>query len=135
MRRASPAHEEIVALNRSRMPKRLSAVQLDSQDGSLDWPAVLRRPQFEGLRSQLDRLFAERALRPYEAGLGSPNYHQIEHLTREFRQRLQAKVHKLSADDFINGNKFLKSLAYEARFGLDSETAESTRYAPSGVVQ
>jgi hypothetical protein len=131
-RRPPPTHDEIVALNRSRMPKRLSADQFDAEQGSLRWPAVLRRPQFEELRSELDGLFVERALYPYDAGQGSRNLHDVEHLTREFRRRLQAIIHELSGDEFITGNRFLKSLAYEARFGSGSKPEETSGTAGIG---
>jgi hypothetical protein len=120
-RRAAIRHEgssrdETVAFNRSRTPKRLSPDQFDPQRGTLHWPTVLETTEFAELRGQLDHLFAERALHPYKTGQGALNRGEVEHLTREFRQRLQVRVHDLSANDFITADRFLKSLAYEARF-------------------
>jgi hypothetical protein len=120
------------------MPKRLSADQFDAKECSLRWPVVLQRPQFEDLRSELDGLFVERVLYPYDAGQGSSNRREIEHLTHEFRNRLHAMIHKLTGNEFITGDRFLKSLAYEARFGAGSdlaETSETEGYTTSGLVR
>lgn len=128
-RRPAPTHDEIVAFNQSRTPQRLSADQFDAQQGSLRWPTVLEVPEFAELRARLDKLFAERALHPYNAGQGSPNCQQIQHVTDEFRHRLQAMIHELTADEFIAGNKFLKSLTCEARFDSVSKPAEASKSA------
>ncbi|HUY33828.1 MAG TPA: hypothetical protein VMV69_13850 [Pirellulales bacterium] len=119
MRRPAPTPEEIIAFNQARIPDRLSPEQLDpgqGGQGSLHWPAVLRGSEFDELRSRLDGLFAERALHPYDAGLGSANYRQIRHLTDKIRDRLKSSIGQITPDEFIVGNRFLKSLSYEARF-------------------
>ncbi len=99
---------------------------------------MLRRPQFKHLRSELDELFAERAMYPYDAGRGSANRREVEHLTHQFRNRLRAMIHKLTGNEFVTGNKFLKSLAYEARFDAGSEPAETNTtagYTTAGLVR
>jgi len=90
----------------------LSADELDSQDGHLLWPEVLQATAFADVRSQLDALFIERALRP---GQGSETCLQIQQVTNEFHKRLKAMIRELPAKDYIAGDKFLKKISYEIR--------------------
>jgi hypothetical protein len=116
MRRPPATPEEIVAFNDLRTPARLAAEQLDARDGSLRWPAVLRGSEFDDLRIQLDGLFAERALHPYDAGLGTPNYRQIRRVADAIRGRLKSQLDQITPDEYLAGNKFLNSVGYEGRF-------------------
>jgi len=74
---------------------------------------VLQATAFADVRSQLDALFIERALRP---GQGSETYLQIQQVTNEFHKRLKAMIRELPAKDFIAGDKFLKKISYEIRY-------------------
>jgi len=123
MRRPPPTPEEIVAFNQSRTPDRLLPEQFDGQQGSLHWPAVLRGSEFDDLRTELNGLFAERALHPYDAGLGSANYRQIRHVTDAIRGRLKSQIDQITPDEYIAGNKFLKSVGYEGQFDSASNSA------------
>jgi hypothetical protein len=73
---------------------------------------VLQATAFADVRSQLDALFAERALR---AGQGSETSPQIQQVTDKFHKRLKTMIRELPAKDFIAGDKFLKKMSYEIR--------------------
>jgi len=120
----------VAASNRSRPRERLSPEEFDAQQGSLHWPEVLQASEFEDLRDRLDGLFAQRARRPDEFGLGSENSQLIEETTSEYRKRLKSNIRALPSNQFIAGDKFLKRIANEARFDAAEElvvTSESTR--------
>ena len=74
---------------------------------------MLQATAFADVRSQLDALFIERALRPDK---GSETGLQIQQLTTEFHKRLKAMIRELPAKDFIAGDKFLKKISYDIRY-------------------
>jgi hypothetical protein len=76
---------------------------------------VLQSTSFADVRSRLDALFIERALRP---GQGSETSLQIQQVTNEFHKRLKAKIRELSARDFIAGDKFLEKITYDIRYDV-----------------
>lgn len=90
----------------------LSADEFDSEQGHLLWPEVLQAKAFADVRSRLDGLFIERALRP---GQGSETGLKIQQATNEFHKRLKAMIRELPANDYIAGDKFLKKISYEIR--------------------
>jgi hypothetical protein len=74
-------------------------------------------------------VFAQRALRPEEFGLGSDNFELIQQTASEFRTRLKASIRELPCNTYMAGDKFLKRLANELRFDTLEQvaTSESTR--------
>jgi hypothetical protein len=120
------SRDALTSVNRSRSPQRLSSEQIDVARGSLHWPAGLEAAEFDDARGRLDELFALRAARPYATGKESENCRQIQEAVDEFRGLLKAKIRELSADEFIAGDKFLKSLAFEARFQVIADSVASS---------
>jgi hypothetical protein len=119
-RSKASSRASVTALNRPRTRERLSPDEIDAQRGSLRWPEVLQASEFDDLRDRLDGLFAQRALRPDEFGLGSENSQLIQETTSEYRKRLKARIRELPSNEYIAGDKFLKGLANVAR----SDTVE-----------
>jgi len=129
-RSKASSRASVTALNRSRTRDRLSPDEFDAQRGSIRWPEVLQVTEFDDLRERLDELFAQRALRPDEFGLGSENSQLIQETTSEYRKRLKANIHELPSNEYIAGDKFLKGLANGARFDAVEKqvaTSQSTR--------
>ncbi|OYV67044.1 MAG: hypothetical protein B7Z72_10280 [Gemmatimonadetes bacterium 21-71-4] len=119
-RGTAPTPEQLVAFSKSRLPERLTNEQFDPERGQIKWPQVLLRDAFAPERAALEYLFAERATRPYSAGLGTQNYREVRRVTDDMHDVLRAVLDVITPDEFIVGNKFLNSVAYEARFEPDS---------------
>jgi hypothetical protein len=96
----------------------------------LHWPVALQAAEFDDVRGRLDELFALRAARPYDTGKDTENCRQIQEAVDEFRGRLKAKIRELPAGEFIAGDKFLKSMAYEARFEVFANSVASAESSP-----
>jgi hypothetical protein len=120
---AAPTPEQSLALSRSRLPRRMSEEQLDPHGGQIKWPEILLRDEFASDRAAVERLFAERTARPYDAGRGTRNFREVRQVTDGMHDRLRSLLSAITPDEFIVGNKFLNSLAYEARFVPDSTVA------------
>jgi hypothetical protein len=120
---SAPTPEQLLAISHSRLPQRMTDEQLDRMSGQIRWPDVLDRDEFASSRAAVEHLFAERAARPYSAGRGTRNFREIHRVTDEMHDALRTLLGTITADEFIAGNKFLNSIAYEARFAPDSTTA------------
>lgn len=115
-----PTPEQLISFSKARLPDRLTADQLDQERGQIKWPQVLMREDFAPMRAALEYLFAERAAHPYSTGLGTDNYREIRGVTDDLHDMLRNLLPEFSPDEFIAGNKFVNSLAYEARFEPDT---------------
>ncbi len=118
-RRPTPSMEKLISFSNSRMPARLSAEQWDPAKAEIRWPKILTREEFAAQREALDSLFAERVKQPYSTGLGTENYREVRIVTDGMHDMLRTLIGEITPDEFIVGNKFLNSLAYEARFDSD----------------
>ncbi|HWB11872.1 MAG TPA: hypothetical protein VG826_21760 [Pirellulales bacterium] len=112
--------EQLVAFSKSRLPDRLSTDQLEAESGQIKWPQILLRDEFAPERAALEYLFAERATRPYSTGLGTQNYREVRRVTDDMHDLLRSLLDVITPDEFIVGNRFLNSVAYEARFEPDT---------------
>ena len=112
--------EQLAAFSKSRVPERLSSEQLDPERGQIKWPQVLLRDEFAPERAALEYLFAERATRPYATGIGTQNYREVRRVTDDMHDLLRNLLDMITPDEFIAGNKFINSIAHEARFEPDS---------------
>jgi hypothetical protein len=106
--------EQTAKINEARLPRRLSTSQLDPTWGSIRWPAVLQRPDFEKVRGSLDDIFAHRSTETF--GVGSPAYNEVQRLTREMRATLDEQHTTMTQMEWIQSMRFIESLAYESRF-------------------
>ncbi len=111
-----PTPEQIAAFQKAKEPVRLASNQRDPQTGALAWPLVLKRVEFEEGRNAIEELFIARATRPEMAGEGSDNYNQIIGQLEDMRTDLNAIIAQVSTRDWSLANRFLKTLASEARF-------------------
>jgi hypothetical protein len=107
--------EEVQEFNRSRLPAELSVNEFDPAHGVIEWPALLKRPEFNDDRARLEGLFSEAAADPHNAGLGTQNYRDIQNAVGQMSDKLRSEIKDVSPDEYIPSSKFLKSLAYEAR--------------------
>ncbi|MGH7135718.1 MAG: hypothetical protein ACREHD_08265 [Pirellulales bacterium] len=122
-RAPAPTPEQLVAFSKSRLPDRLSNEQLDPERGQIKWPQILLRDEFAPERAALEYLFAERATRPYSTGIGTQNYREVRRVTDDMHDILRNLLGVITPDEFIAGNKFVNSVAYEARFEPDASLA------------
>ncbi|HWB08519.1 MAG TPA: hypothetical protein VG826_04820 [Pirellulales bacterium] len=107
--------EEIQEFNRSRLPAELSANEFDPAHGVIEWPALLKRPEFADDRARVEDLFAQAAGDPHDAGLGTQNYRDIQNAVGAMNDTLHSEIKDFTPDEYIPATKFLKSLAFEAR--------------------
>lgn len=112
--------EQLASFSKSRLPDRLSEEQIDNERGQIKWPQVLLRDEFAAERAALEYLFAERATRPYNTGIGTQNYREVRRVTDDMHDMLRNLLGTITPDEFIAGNKFVNSVAYEARFEPDA---------------
>jgi hypothetical protein len=96
-------------LARQQAPERLSVSQLDPLTGTISWPVVLQRADYQVEREELERLYRERA-----TGV-QYHYDGIQTATDRFLERLKTDVNQFEPNDFIRAKKFVESLAYETR--------------------
>ncbi len=125
--RSHPTSDQIVAFNKSRDAERLNADQYDAAKGVLNWPPVLKEPEFAAQREKLESLFAERMGDPGNAGLGTHNYRETQRAVNEMHDALHAKIDQISADEYIAASKFLRSVGYESRFAPESNLASAQK--------
>lgn len=125
MRIPPPTPEQVISFNKARLPDRLTPDQLDQERGQIKWPQVLLRDEFATERAALEYLFAERSARPYSTGLGTQNYREIRRVTDDLHDVLRSLIDQITADEFIAGNKFINSVAYEGRFEPDTSLAKN----------
>jgi len=94
-------------------PPRLSRYGLCGEGRSLPWPALLRGEEFGQLRSELDRLFAERTAG--DCGPGSQFFHDVHILTEQMATMLRQRVREVAPAEYMAAKKFIAALAYEAQ--------------------
>jgi hypothetical protein len=107
--------EQIQEINHARLPAELSANEFDPAHGVIEWPALLRRPEFADKRAHVEELFAQAVADPHEAGLGTQNYRDIRDAIGDMSDDLHSEIGHFTPDEYIAASKFLKSLAFEAR--------------------
>lgn len=107
--RPSPlSMESYVRLARQQAPDPLSTSQLDALSGAIGWPAALRKPEYDALRQQLDKLFQQRAG-------GFLDYQGIHDTCEKMLTLLKAEVMALPSNEYLAARKFIESLDYTAR--------------------
>jgi hypothetical protein len=106
--------EQIRQMARDAAPDRLSSLQLSPTSGQIQWPEALLRPEFDKLRPELERTFANRTVA--NSGVGSSSETAITRLTKTMQRDLKAKIKEMPISEYMVAKNFLRSLAYEARF-------------------
>jgi hypothetical protein len=107
--------EAIDDFNHARLPAPLSANQFDPAKGVIEWPGVLNRKEFNDGRARLEGLFTDAAADPRSSGLGTQNYRAIQTTIGEMSDKLHSEIRQFKPDEYLAANRFLKSLAFEAR--------------------
>ncbi|HUY31588.1 MAG TPA: hypothetical protein VMV69_02335 [Pirellulales bacterium] len=105
---------QLIDLNESRLPRRLTAEQWQPTIGLILWPAPLRGEEHATDRARFEQRFAERT--PEDSGIGGAGYGEVRRLTRRMRDQLARRVRELSVEELTVARKFIENLAYEARF-------------------
>jgi hypothetical protein len=114
--------EQAAQINQSRLPRRLTPSDLDPMWGSIRWPAVLERPEFETMREQFGDIFAHRSEEPF--GVGSAVYSRTQCLAHAMRAVLDEHRTSMSQMEWIQAMRFIESLAYETRFASDQTAGQ-----------
>lgn len=107
-------HDQAIRLAKAGMPPRLPSTQLDPVTGHIQYPLALTAKFFEPYRSELDKLFADRA-----ASGGSLQYEQyqaIQQTVGRFIDALKDHIDEFSSSDYGRARTFLDSIANESRF-------------------
>jgi hypothetical protein len=106
--------EQAIRMAKMAAPPRLGSTQLDPVTGHIDYPRALMSSIYESYRTQLDKLFSDRA-----ASGGSTQYEeyqQIQKVISQFIEALKQQVKATPAGDYGAARTFLDSLANEMRF-------------------
>ena len=107
-------HEQMIRMAKMGLPPRLGSTQLDPVTGHIEYPLALTSKQFAPYRSDLDKLFAERA--SSGGSMQYEQYQQIQQTVSKFIDVLKENVDNYSASDYGRARTFLDSIANEARF-------------------
>ena len=110
-----PTQEQLIRMSKQQMPNRLAPNQLDPVTGELEWPTALQSEPFSDYRTQLEKLFSERAKNGY---LTPDQYVKVRELTSSMTTQLQSLVRQnpsqYPTSASIDARKFVESLALEA---------------------
>lgn len=106
-------HEQAIRMAKMGLPPRLNSTQLDPVTGHIAYPLVLQDSVFAPYRSELDKLFADRA-----ASGGSIQFEQVRQIQQtvsKFIEVLKENVDNYAAGDYGRARTFLDSIANESR--------------------
>lgn len=104
--------EDWIRLAQAGGPQRLSPSELDSVNGKLSWPILLRKDEYAKERAVVDRAFMNRAT----TGAISPDdYEAIRTATDSISETMKKEIQKVSSIDYITAKRFLKNLTFESR--------------------
>jgi hypothetical protein len=110
-RAPTPTMEQIARIARDGAPKPLTPSQVDPVSGRINWPGLLRQPQFESQRAEVDRAFAE--LARYGA-LSYSDETAVRAAIDGMFDGLKAKVREVPSADYVACRTLLQSLGYAA---------------------
>ncbi len=106
--------EKAVRFNQSRVPKRLTADQLNSASGSINWPTALAGADFAKQRELLESLFLARSAGTN--GLNGEMRRDVETTVGSMRKEMKQRIGDMDPSEYLAVRSFLLSMAYEARF-------------------
>ena len=112
-RRPPPSPQQAIRLNQQRLPDRLSAQKVDPLVGDIKWPFAFQMDVFADDKEEIEALFAKRAVQGY---LTPEQFAAVRHHTASMASELKRQRAKIGGNFSIEGQKFLKSLDYEAGF-------------------
>lgn len=94
-------------------PKRLSAQEFDQEHRKLTWPHILRQQQFAPVKEQVDQVFSARG--PTNSGDGSTTHREVLQLCNALQGLLRENIGNMTADQYISGLEYVRSVELEAR--------------------
>ena len=106
--------EQAIRMAKSAAPPRLGSTQLDPVTGHIEYPIVLMDKVFTPYRTDLDKLFSDRAASG--GSLQYEDYQSIQHTISKWIDVLKARVKDYAAGDYGRARTFLNSLTHEITF-------------------
>jgi len=105
------SQEDVARYNRSNLPRRASASQVDPLHNTIRWPEILQDESFKEARAQLDSLYARRNTEA--VGPGSELIREGREAAGALRATLREKMSELSSAEYMAARKFINALEYE----------------------
>lgn len=105
--------QQVIRLNKERLPDRLSDQKIDPLTGTIRWPIGLTLDELAADRKRMSELFAIRAKQGY---LDLKQNQEVRTLTAGMTNELREHGRELTGNQRIEARKFLESLNYEASF-------------------
>lgn len=106
--------DQLVQISRAAAPERLTRHELNPNNNNINWPAALRRPEFDTLRALVQDKFDGRTVS--NTGIGSETEGAVTRLAKAMQAELQAQLPTMTTNEYIVAKSFLRSLPYETRF-------------------
>jgi hypothetical protein len=106
--------EQAVRLAQMQAPRRLTSTQLDPVTGHIEYPLVLTSNVYKPYRSEVDKLFSDRA--SSGGSLQYEDFQQIQGTVSEWAESLKEHVKEYPAGEYGKARTFLDSLANEAKY-------------------
>ena len=106
--------EQVFRLNAQRAPQRLSEGQIDEVSGELSWPGLLREQIYSPYRVVIDEGFAIRT----RSG-SFPDYETHKKTVQAvdaLAELLRSRIREYEPQPYVEANRFVEALAYDARF-------------------
>ncbi len=97
-------------------PKRLSAQEFNQEQRKLTWPHILRQQQFAPVKEQVDQVFATRGAT--NSGDGSTTHREVLQLCNALQGLLRENIGSMTADQYITGLEYVRSVELEARTSI-----------------
>jgi hypothetical protein len=108
-----PSQTELIHIAQMGKPRRLTPSEVDNISGQIAWPIVLQAVEFAPYRTQLERIYADRAA---HGMLGLDEYLTADRLTAMMTDVLRRHIFDVPPADYMTSRRFLESLAFESRF-------------------
>jgi len=105
-----PSPETLAAVAKSNLPRELGPNSLDPVTGHITWPDALQKNEYAETRTELEKLFAQRAETGHVAGTAE----QIHSATEKLAGELRGHIEHVPAKDYTTARKFLDSLDFAA---------------------
>jgi hypothetical protein len=107
----SPTMEQLVRYANAGVPRPLAPNQFDAVTGKLYWPSALQDDGFATERTEVDRLFAERAK---QGGLDYASQMKIRQSIETMFKGLKSQIQQIPPQDYSVCRAFLQSALFAA---------------------
>jgi hypothetical protein len=106
----SPTQEDLLRAAQVRKPDRLRPTEFDPITGRVQWPAVLLGSAYDEVRTELDEVLHERAVK---GEMDAATRQKSLELAKRMREELRAHVKEMPPDDYVAARRFIESLVDE----------------------